>query len=70
MRNAQRMMITSQKMGSRFAGITNTVAMAMAKPNRDNLKISFQSIAPPLETPRIWARSYASPHFNLLRRIS
>src|SRR5262249_51568927 len=38
----------SQQSGSIFQGITNTVASAMAKPNSDKPKISFQSIVPSL----------------------
>src|SRR5215510_11917907 len=42
--SATTMKITSQKKGSKVAEIMNTVAKAIARPNKDNPKISFQFI--------------------------
>jgi hypothetical protein len=44
MMKAQMINIASQKNGSMFDGITYTVAIAMARPNKERLKISFQFI--------------------------
>jgi hypothetical protein len=39
---AQTIKIASQNKGSKFDGITKTVAIPIAKPNMDNWSISFQ----------------------------
>ena len=44
-RNPVTKKVISQKRGSTFAGTIQTLAIAIASPNRDNLIINFQSIS-------------------------